>query len=1644
MKKRLFNQKPEPGSRIAATAQRLSVKAKIMMALFALMLIPQGVWAQGTAGNSYNLWIGGTRVTDANKDAILTPGRDSVIVTDATAGGSIKFDSDNNVLILKNVNLQREIRSGLDNLTIRFEGTNKINSASQGPEYLSAYPNAITTYNPNSNSNPLPPHPSATLSFEKSGDGSLELDGRETYSAVTGFISISYVSGCYLKSDYPTIYNKTSKAYESFCGGGNVGVVTITTAAFYPLWFYYQEKSRPFTQHYVQVDGNNYSNISTETLTRGTISFNPANSKLSLDGVNYDGKILSSLGDLTISLTGTNQISLSDSGTCILSAKAGELTLEKAQPNASLQLDCWQQNPTHPVIQGFTSPLSYDDFTLVTTPAASYGYFYDDISNSNQILGLYYPGEADNSIKAVNSALFTSVVSYGLSIAGTSITSVNKDNVFAGDALYDGKVIFTPDATTANSGTLTLTDFKKTSSAAAIESSLDNLIVEFNGDCELGSSGGNKGFIESTNTNATLKFKGGTASSELILHANNNDAVVQGFKSVSYEGAYWNYSEPISYDGTSYRSRKYKLQYVTITTTRQYLLWLEATQVSETNAANILPYSSGTASYNADDNILTLDNCSFGSMDGLMCGLSSLTINLKGNNSISASSYRDYSPLYSSVPGATLTIEKATGVKNCSLVLDTYAINDPTDNTPVVNGFGTVVYTGFDLDVTIGSGTTLTANTVYGAVLRSLSFSGGDGTSGSPYLIATKEDLKDLGAVVNSGVLDTNGKYFKVTADINCSGLTGFEPIGDMFGTGYTRTFKGTFDGNGKTISNLQITATDYKNYAGLFGYVYDGTISNLTLHNCNFVANNDYNEGCAGTLAGMVDGASTISNVKVTGTTTVSVSTTNGTYSGYAGAIFGYYKSGTLSKNSYEYTVTADGKTGYTPRGDGYSGVDITTSDGAVLYTQTLSTATVANGTIVPWYTSSNTYTNNGKFVPGQTAYFKVTPATGYAIDASSPKVTYTAAGASQTINGALETSYSSDGVNVYSFTMPDAADVTATASMLVNISDAVYSATIDPGTYSPTGSLAPTTVKLTPKGSTSDIILNSPNDFTITAKTLGGTAAEFTNAGDYVVTIQGTGNYTGSRNVNYTINPKSVVGLEVNVSGTYTYTGSAIQPTSIEVKDGSKTLTSGTDYTIYTYSNNVDVADANDPTAPPTVTIKGMGNYDINTTEDGHFTIAQADFSTTTSLSIAAVTAQTYTGSEIKPTPTVTFNGKALTATVDFDYGYTNHKDAALSTDAAAPTVTVTGKGNFKGISSVTFTIDQADFSLMSTPLTIATVSAETYTGSEIKPTPTVTFGSTQLTAGTDFDYSYANNTNAALSTATPAPTVTINGKGNFKGAKSVVFTIDQVDLSTSTDITIEAVPDQTYTGSAITPTPTVKFKGNDLVAGAGNDFVYGYLNNVDLASSTDPTAPPTVTITGNGNFKNTTSVKFTIKEQEATVDFGTRKYITYYNSSTGNLLVPDNVKAYTVTGVSGNELVVEQKSFIAPNTIVLLEKSSGWKNVKDPSDSFTINLLKHATSPVDATGKKYYVLYNNEFVRATGTIPIGKNYLDLSTVVTPARTLIIGGNNSATAIEAVSEEAADGEEKWYDMQGRQINKPTKAGLYIKNGKKVVVNIK
>ena len=193
----------------------------------------------------------------------------------------------------------------------------------------------------------------------------------------------------------------------------------------------------------------------------------------------------------------------------------------------------------------------------------------------------------------------------------------------------------------------------------------------------------------------------------------------------------------------------------------------------------------------------------------------------------------------------------------------------------------------------------------------------------------------------------------------------------------------------------------------------------------------------------------------------------------------------------------------------------------------------------------------------------------------------------------------------------------------------------------------------------------------------------------------------------------------------------------------------------------------------------------------------------------------------------------------------------------------------------------------------------------------------------------------------------------------------------------------------------------------------------------------------------------VTFTVQEAAA-VSFSEEGqiYVTYYNA-TKDVAVPMGMTAYIVTGISedGTKVTISPVSYIKAGVAVLVEKDKTTE-VSETTD-FSGNKMIYAENEVPVTTEsKLYVLYQNQFVKVTsGTqIPTGKNYLDLSTF-TNAGTRgfydIGGANDGTSALRGVVAEGTNGKsDAWYTLQGRRLSaKPTKSGLYLHNGAKVVI---
>ena len=106
----------------------------------------------------------------------------------------------------------------------------------------------------------------------------------------------------------------------------------------------------------------------------------------------------------------------------------------------------------------------------------------------------------------------------------------------------------------------------------------------------------------------------------------------------------------------------------------------------------------------------------------------------------------------------------------------------------------------------------------------------GDGSSSNPYQIKSIADLKFMSEKVNNGVESYVDKHYKLICDLEfADNADDWTPIGK----GFNNPFKGTFDGGGYAIKNINIGSDGSPapiEFAGLFGRANGATISNLTV----------------------------------------------------------------------------------------------------------------------------------------------------------------------------------------------------------------------------------------------------------------------------------------------------------------------------------------------------------------------------------------------------------------------------------------------------------------------------------------------------------------------------------------------------------------------------------------------------------------------------------------------------------------------------------------------------------------------------------------------------------------------------------------------------------------------------------------------
>lgn len=277
---------------------------------------------------------------------------------------------------------------------------------------------------------------------------------------------------------------------------------------------------------------------------------------------------------------------------------------------------------------------------------------------------------------------------------------------------------------------------------------------------------------------------------------------------------------------------------------------------------------------------------------------------------------------------------------------------------------------------------------------------------------------------------------------------------------------------------------------------------------------------------------------------------------------------------------------------------------------------------------------------------------------------------------------------------------------------------------------------------------------------------------AGDAAITVTGKGEFEGTLVKTFRIEPAPITSLALSYTSC-NYTGNARKPYStVTAQVGgrqltllSKKLTGNDDVELVFSSGRTDAGTY-------TVTAKGKGNYGGSITKS--FTIKPVPI---TGLALS-YTSCSYTGKARQPysTVTATVNGQQKTL---LSKKLSGNDDVAITAssgriNAGTYTVTATGRGNYTGTVTKSFAIKPV-------PITSASLSTTAYTYNGYTKAPAVTVKATVNGASkTIMSAQTKSSTSVGLSYSSGrkyvgAYKVTVTGKGNYTGTKTLAFKIN-----------------------------------------------------------------------------------------------------------------------------------------------------------------------------------------------------------------------------------------------------------------------------
>lgn len=158
---------------------------------------------------------------------------------------------------------------------------------------------------------------------------------------------------------------------------------------------------------------------------------------------------------------------------------------------------------------------------------------------------------------------------------------------------------------------------------------------------------------------------------------------------------------------------------------------------------------------------------------------------------------------------------------------------------------------------------------------------------------------------------------------------------------------------------------------------------------------------------------------------------------------------------------------------------------------------------------------------------------------------------------------------------------------------------------------------------------------------------------------------------------------------------------------------------------------------------------------------------------------------------------------------------------------------------------------------------------------------------------------------------------------------------------------------------------------------------------------------------------------------------------SANTPLVLLGDANVEFTVPSVEQMTSYVNMLRGDANNVIPITKTTvDGWTNLILKSGQYVGLPVENYDVPA---GSSYLPIPTSIIATTRGESVSNLNYNIAEAEVITLKAIIGGESDGTTGINRIAAEA--GNDTWYNLSGQRINVPTKKGLYIKNGKKVIV---